>query len=337
MKRILAGVLVVVVALIFAVNYLHSRKPTVKSLLVFPRFSRSACTRINFIDRFDTASLVRRGAVWNVLPLQQPAPNPTGHVRITEMEYPADTAQVAKALSMIETMQRQDLVSSNPARQAEFEVDTGSALFVQCLDSNGASLGGAYIGKTGEIYDSYYVRPLGTTNVYSVPGGVRFALSAKRGRWLDRSILTFDPAAVTALKIASADSGTIELANVGSAPGDSGKKGRWMITSPIHGPAAADKVAFVLNAMAKFKTVSWEGNMTLTDSAMGLARPSLELTATLSNGAVKTLIIGGDKVAMKWIRNPDMPKITFTAYEYTMRMFDPGLAGLKAPDSAHPR
>ena len=81
--------------------------------------------------------------------------------------------------------------------------------------------------------------------------------------------------------------------------------------------------------MAEFKTVTWEGNMTLTDSAMGLTRPSVGLIVTLANGQAKSLIIGRNKVAMKWIRNPDMPKITFTAYAYTMHVFDPCLAGLR--------
>ncbi len=157
----------------------------------------------------------------------------------------------------------------------------------------------------------------------------RFPRSAIYG--LIKACCQFDPAAVTALKIVSADSGTIKLVKVGNALSDSGKKGGWMITSPIHCPAEGKKVEFVLNSMAQFKTVSWEGNMALTDSAMGFNRPSVVLTATLANGQEQTLIIGGDKVAMKWIRNPAMPKLTFTAYSYTMHNFNPGLAGLKAP------
>jgi len=329
MKKILAATLIAIIAVIMIVHHLNQRKPNPQSMLIYPRYSTTTCTRILFRDRSDTTMLIRRGTIWDVMPTRQPTPDATGHQQISELEYPADTALVEKALSMIATIQRQDLISSNPAKQAEFQVDSGSALFMECLDSAGASLGGAYIGKTAETYDSYYVRPTGSNDVYSVPGGIRFAFFANRNRWLDKSIVPFDLSSARAIKIESRDSGTIELVKTAGTPGDSGKNGEWMITAPVKVRADAKKVQFLLNSIAQFKTVSWEGNMTLTDSAMGFTRPSEKLTVSLANGVTKSLIIGGDKVAMKWIRNPDMPKITFTAYAYTMHMLDPGLAGLE--------
>jgi len=332
---VLAIIFLISVAAIVTMNRLQNRKPLAQSLLFFPDFSEAKCSEMLFVERTDTARLKRKGmdmAWYLVTPCisavhaVSPVGGKTGQVILPG--YPADTTEVRKALETLKAMKREELVSRNPLKQAGFEVDTAEGLFVECQDTASKSLGGVYIGKVGARWDTYYVRAKGSNDVYLSGGSIRFALFANPKRWADKSIMKFDQKLVSRLKISSSDSGTIELARNTPSPADTGKKDRWEIISPVKAPANGERVNLLVANLANLNTVEFEGNTSLSEEAMGFVRPPIKLCVTLKNGVTKTVIVGKDKVAMKWVRNPEKPLVTFTVYSYTLAAFNPGLAYL---------
>ena len=75
--------------------------------------------------------------------------------------------------------------------------------------------------------------------------------------------------------------------------------------------------------------ITFEGDRTLTDKKMGFTDPWVTLTVTLQSGEKKSVIIGNEKVAMRWVRNPDNKKVVFTLYGYGFDGLNPELAVLK--------
>lgn len=276
---VLAIIFLLSVAAIVTMNRIQNRKPSALSLLFFPGFSEANCSKILCVERADTAELERKGAAWllvtpciGAVPAASPVGGKTGQARLSE--YPADSAAVRKALETLTAMKREELVSQNPLKQAEFEVDTVTALFLECWDNTGKSLGGVYVGKTGARWDAYYVRAKGSNNVYLAGGSIRFALFANPKRWTDKSIMKFDITSVHKLKIASIDSGTVELIKTAPSPADTGMKAGWEIFSPIKAKANRERVESLVASLANLNAVEFEGNTSLSEEAMGFAGSS---------------------------------------------------------------
>ena len=323
-------ILVIMVAIVGNINRFQNRKPAEQSLLFFPGFSEENCSELLFIERTDTAKLKRKGPAWYlVTPCIRAVPAASPVEGAWLPEYPADSAEVRKALVTIKTVKREELISQNPLKQAEFEVDTVTALFLECWDSTGKSLGGIYVGKAGALWDAYYVRAKGSNDVYLAGGSIRFSFFANPKRWTDKSILKFDKNSAQKLKIASVNSGTVELMKTAPFPADTGKKAGWEIVTPVKAKANPERVESLVTSLANLNAVEFEGNTSLSEEAMGFARSPLALTVTLQNGDTKTVFVGKDKVAMKWVRNPEKPNVTFTVYDYTLAGFNPRLAYLK--------
>lgn len=332
-SAVLAAVLIALIAFIVLKNYRTGGKASEETTLLFKDFQAKNCSEMLFIERSDTARLKRKGRIWNlVTPCIPVVPAVPGNTPGTLFpEYPVDSTMLAKALETIGKMKREELVSVNPQKQAELNVDSNSALFFECSDSAGTSLGGIYIGMAGPKSDSYLVRMKGTDSVYLVGGGIRFSLFANPKRWADKSIVRFDKKLVRKLTVVSADGGTIELEKKG--PGSSsgtGPKDEWYLVKPVQAKANPDRVETLIASISNIKAADFEGDCKLSEKEMGFDRPAATTTLTLSNGESKTVIVGRkDKSAMKWVRSSEKPGVTFTVYGYTLAGFNPGTAYLK--------
>jgi hypothetical protein len=301
----------------------------------FPGFSSVACSQILLIDRGDTARLVRKGTSWYVTPLRSAKRNTAARRlnRVETLDYPADSAAIQKALGAIKKLCKEDMVAGNPANWETFEVDTANALFVECRNDSGAALGAVYIGKVGLTSDSYFIRDRGSNNVYSVSGSIRFALFANADRWRDRRILAFDRQSVRKLTIISRGSGTVELVKAASSVTDPANNGVWEIVKPLRAKADGKRLELMVSRLVGLKADAFEGDTSLSEKTMGFDKPSLMIELTLTDGGTRKLIVGNDKVAMKWVRSAEKPDITFTLYSYNIDGFNPGLALLKGSAS----
>jgi hypothetical protein len=327
---VLATILVVSITLIMVINYRANRKEPEATQLLFKDFQNKNCSEMLFIERLDTARLKRKGQTWNlVTPCIPGFPATSANSRPTLLpEYPVDSALIAKTLETIGKMKREELVSVNPQKQAALEVDRKNAMFFECRDSAGLSLGGIYVGTGGPKSGSCFVRMKESDSVYLVSGGIRFSLFANSKRWADKNIVKFDKQLVRKLTIVSADSGTIKVEKKGTT--SSGPKNEWYLVKPVQAKANQDRVESLIASMLNLKAADFEGNRKLSEKDMGFDRPAATTTVTLSNGESKTVIVGGkDKAAMKWVRTSEKPGVTFTVYGYTLAGINPGTAYFK--------
>jgi hypothetical protein len=297
-----AIVLAALIVIIAIVSGFQHKKSSEKPASFFPEFSASSCSAILMIEKTDTARVVRKGPSWFV----------AGRI-----DYPADSAAIVKALGKLKTMTKDELLSRNPEKQADLQVDSATGLYVEAWDEKGASLGAVYIGKCGANNDSYFVRQKGNSDVYLVfDNDVRFSFFANVKRWRDKSIIKFDLSDVKVLTIARKDSAAIKIVKVNDSANDASAREEWNIIEPVKGKAKKDKVIDLLNKMLHLAAADFEGDTTLSAEKMGFTKPELSLSVTLGSGRARSLIVGGKKVAMNWIKNPDIGKTVFTVYEY---------------------
>ena len=169
---LLAIVLIVLVGIIVIANQLQNQKPSEKSLVLFPDFSDAACSEIVVTESNQIAKLARKGTNWVVegtqaassvaaspaSPLTQPAPagQPAGAVKSDD--YPADSAIIQTAIEKIKSLKKEDLISQNPQKQSELEVDSAKGVLVELLGDKGKAIGAFYIGKNGANWGQNFIR-----------------------------------------------------------------------------------------------------------------------------------------------------------------------------------
>jgi hypothetical protein len=340
---ILGTILVALIVFIVAINYRTEKKTPEEAKLSFKDFQEKNCSEIFLIERLDTARLKRNGRIWNLvtpcIPIFYASANFPRDTFFSE--YPVDSALSAKALETIGKLKCEELMSINPEKQTEMEVDRRNALVVECWDSAGVSLGEIYIGVGGGQTGSCFMRMNNSDSVYVVGGSIRSALFANPKRWADKSIVKFDKNLPRRITIISADNDTIVMEKRESALSSyTGLRDEWHIIKPMQAKANRLRVESLISDMSNLHAADFEGDRKLSEKDMGFMRPATITTVALSNGEFKTVIIGSkEKGAMKWVRNPEKPNVTFTVYSFTLAGFNFGMAHYKdtlARDSLSP-
>ena len=334
-------ILVILIAIIVIANQLQNRKPSEQSLIFLPQFSTPACSEILIVEGKDSAKIARRGSSWFVVspqptaggpaasPLAQPA---SAQQSASVDEYPADSAAVQTALEKLKNLKKNDLISRNPQKQSDLEVDTAKGIYVEVFNDKSKSIGAFYIGKNGPNWDSHFIREKGSNDVYLASGSVRFSFFGNTQKWKDKTIVKFDKAFIKKLTIANSDSGTIELVKTTpSSPKDTTVKEGWEIVKPEKGKAKKDKVDEIINSFSNFTASEFETDRALTPDSMGFTKPKIVLSATMQNGETKTAMIGKKKgtSGQLWAKNPENVKAIFLIQEYVFNNMNHGVNWLK--------
>jgi|GEM_PF-624113 hypothetical protein len=336
---LLAVILIVLVAIIVISNQLQNQKPSEKSLAFMPDFSEATCSEIVVTESKQTAKLARKGVNWVVTGPQSSSPAakpvvapiaPTVEINKTG-DYPADSAAIQTAIEKLKSLKKEDLISQNPQKQAELEVDSTKAIFVEVTNDKGKSIGAFYVGKSGANWDQNFIREKGSSDVYLVGGSVRSAFFGDAKRWKDKTIVKFDKSFVKKLQIAKKDSGTVELVRTTPSPTDTSIKEGWELTSPEKFKAKKDKVEDVLNTMSRLVAADFETDTAISADSMGFSKPELVVAATLQNGETKTVTFGKKKSPANqfWAKTPDNTRAIFLAYDYNVTSMGQTLNTLK--------
>jgi len=340
---VLAVILVVIIGIIVVANQMSNKEPTEKSLLFFPQFSAEECGAIVMSDAHDTVSLVRHGTAWMVRPgkigesaLRSPLlSKDTAQKQSVSSEYPSDSASIQTALDKLKTMKKEELISQNPGKQAELEVDSVAGLRVDLANDKGAPFSTFYIGKSGADWSTGFVRMKGSNDVYLVGGSVKYSFFTDKSRWKDKTITKFDRAFAKGITITKKDS-TIQMALTAPSPKDSAAKPAWLILSPVKDSAKSAEVDKIFNTMSQLSAMEFE-DAALTDDSMGFAKPYCTVTVALENGDKKTVIIGKEKASdgRRWARSPDKTA-TFLVPKYSVESLDRSINGLKGIEEKKP-
>jgi len=126
--------------------------------------------------------------------------------RLTDpVDYPADRALVEGTVSLFATLSSNGLISSNPDKAELFEVDDAHAVKVALFYADEADPRvRVRVGKLAPDFSSTYVQVDGSPEVNEVSGALRFQVERDSTAWRDKTVLAFDPAAVTEVTLKGA-------------------------------------------------------------------------------------------------------------------------------------
>jgi hypothetical protein len=192
-------------------------------------------------------------------------------------------------------------------------------------DSGNKSIGTFYVGKVGEG-GSNYIRAIGSDDVYSVMGGIRYSFFTDLTRWRNKSLFKIDPKFIKKLTIAQKDSATIVLEKTKDSTGQAS----WSLTAPVKGAAVSTEVDGLCSSFATAATENWEENPLIADSATSFDKPATAVTAEMENGEIKGLIIGKEKVSTSnvFAKTTDSKEI-YLLSKYVSSTFNKSVSTLK--------
>lgn len=333
---ILGGALIVVVAIILVSERLGTSRPGGRNNAFFPGFSADNCSAFLIVEKKDSVRIRKKGDIW-VVAAQATRTRPVAPAlgddqAATDValpasgeEYPADSASVFAALEKLAAMRKDELISQNTAKQEVFEVDSAHGTLVEVWNNAGKSLGRFRIGKNGPDWSSHFVRVVGSNDVYTVRGSIKYSFFSDRTRWRNKTILRFDKTLAGKITLVHNERGTIELEKTM----DSASVETWRITAPEELKTNKRKVENLVGKLADLRTTGWEEDTSLADSTMGFDSPELIATVLLENGEEETVVVGRKKEdkAEYWVRARGNNTV-FIVSKYNIDVFNVPMADL---------
>lgn len=113
----------------------------------------------------------------------------------------ADPARVTEVIGGLSRFKSGSLVSSNPAKQKVFQVDSSGSLVT--LTERGGAVRSIIIGKMGPSFSEVYFRLPAASNVYLGSGITTWSLERDLKEWRNRTIFAAPAEAITGLVITS--------------------------------------------------------------------------------------------------------------------------------------
>ena len=285
---VLIGVLVVLSLLVLILENpfgkSEEQKKVEEATLLFPFFNKENAVNIEIISAFGltTTILVKQNDQWLVETMDN---------------YPADQTAVKELLDKVAEMKTIQRASSNPEKQAVFQVDS-SGVEAKLTDASGNLLAHLFAGKTTpEIFNSY-VRAADSNDVYIVQGNLKLTLDKGYRSWRDRAIFSFLKEDVTHLTIGSEEE-EIEL-QIDAA-------GAWQMLKPIVSAADGTEVEVITELMSSLETDDFAEPKDLSE--YGLDAPKMSVTATLKDGSARTLLIGVEESGVYYVKREDKAQI----------------------------
>ena len=246
---------------------------------LFPDFNEAQVTKIEIIATDGTTTLTKQDDAWVVTSMD---------------DYPADSEGIAELLTKVGEFKNTQRVSSNPEKQAEFEVDS-TGVEAKLMDVNNKLLAHVFVGKTTPGFLSSYVRPADSNDVYVAQGYLQSVFNKGTRTWKDRTIFDFNKGNVTELNISSAEE-TVEL-RLDTA-------GTWQMVKPVAAAANTTEVDNLLTTLSGLNTDDFtESTDDLTE--YGLETPESVISAALNDGTTATLYIGTEEEGKRYVKRDD--------------------------------
>ncbi len=285
---ILVGVLVVLGLLVLMLENPFGKSEEQRRVdeaqLLFPSVNQAEVAKIEIIAALGTTTttLVKQNDQWLVESMDN---------------YPADQKAVEELLDQVAEMKAIQRVSSNPEKQAVFQVDS-SGVEAKLTDASGNLLAHLFAGKTTpEIFNSY-IRAADSNDVYVVKGYLKATFDKGYRSWRDRTIFAFLKEDVTHLAIQSGEE-EIEL-QIDAA-------GEWQMLKPPVSATEKAEVEAITELMSALETDDFAESKDLSE--YGLDTPQASITATLKDGTARTLLIGSEESGSHYVKRPDKAQI----------------------------
>ena len=246
---------------------------------LFPNFNQEQVTTIEIIADSETTTLSKQNGDWVVTSMGN---------------YAADSEGISELLSKVAELKNTQLVSNNPEKQAEFEVDS-TGVEAKLMDANGTLLAHLFVGKTTPGFLSSYVRAADANEVYVAQGYLQSVFNKADRTWKDRTIFDFNKGILTQLNISSPEE-TVELRLDAN--------GSWQMLKPV---AAAVKQTEIDSLLTTFSDLDTDDFAEATDdlSEYGLDIPQSTISAVRNDGTTATLHIGKEEDGKLYVKRAD--------------------------------
>ncbi len=289
---ILLGILVVLVVIVGLVENPFAKSEYAKKMeaatLLFPNFNKENVVKIEITATGETTTLTNENNQWLVASMDN---------------YPADSEGVADVLDKVTELKTTGLVSENPEKQAEFEVDSSGAE-AKLLDANGNVLAHLFLGKTTPGYLSSYVRAADSNRVYVGKGNLKATFDKGTRTWRDRTIFRFNKGDVTHLTIKSEEE-QIEL--------QMDAESKWQMIKPEAFPALEAELDALLDSLSELDTDDFAEATDLSEYE--LDPPKSSVLAKLNDGSTKLLLIGKEEGGKHYVKREDKDPV-FMLFQY---------------------
>ena len=288
----LLGILVVLVVIVGLVENPFAKSEYAKKLEaaipLFPNFNKDDVVKIEITASGETTTLAHETDQWLVASMDN---------------YPADAEGVADVLDKVTELKTTGLVSENPEKQAEFEVDSSGAE-AKLLDASGNVLAHLFLGKTTPGYLSSYVRAAESNKVYVGKGNLKATFDKGTRTWRDRTIFSFNKGDVTHLTIKSEEE-QIEL--------QMDAESKWQMTKPEAFPALEAELDALLDSLSELDTDDFAEATDLSEYE--LDPPKSSVLAKLNDGSTRLLLIGKEEGGKHYVKREDKDPI-FMLFQY---------------------
>ena len=289
---ILLGILVVLVVIVGLVENPFAKSEYAKKMEaatpLFPNFNKESVVKIEITASEETTTLAKENNQWMVASMEN---------------YPADADGVDDVLDKVTELKTTGLVSSNPEKQAQFEVDSSGAE-AKLLDANGNIRAHLFLGKTTPGYLSSYIRAADSNNVYVGKGNLKATFDKGTRTWKDRTIFSFNKGDVTHLTIKS-ETEEIEL----GVDADS----KWQMTKPEAFAAQQTELDSLLDSLSALDADDFAEAKDLSEYE--LDAPSSAVSARLNDGSTRLLLIGKEESGKHYVKREDKEPV-FMLYTY---------------------
>lgn len=274
---------------------------------LFPDFDKEQVTKIEIIATDGTATLVKQDSNWVVASMDN---------------YPADSEGVAELLTKVGEFKNTQRVSTNPEKQAEFQVDS-TGVEAKLMDADDKLLAHLFVGKTTPGFLSSYVRPADANDVYVAQGYLQSVFNKGTRTWKDRTIFDFNKGNVTELNISSPEE-TVELRLDAN--------GIWQMLKPEASTVNTTEVDTLLTTFSELDTDDFaEAKDTLAE--YGLDTPQSVISAALNDGTTATLYIGKEEEGKLYVKRDDQETV-FRLFKSNLDRLIKKSETLKAEDPA---
>lgn len=246
---------------------------------LFPNFNQEQVATIEIIADGETTTLSKQNDDWVVTSMDS---------------YPADSEGISELLLKVAEFKNTQLVSNNPEKQAEFEVDS-TGVEAKLMEANGTLLAHLFVGKTTPGFLSSYVRAADTNEVYVAQGYLQSVFNKGDRTWKDRTIFDFNKGLLTQLNISSPEE-TVEL----RLDAD----GTWQMLKPVGSAVNQTEIDSLLTTFSDLDTDDF-AEATDDIGEYGLDTPQSTISAVRNDGTTATLHIGKEEDGKLYVKRAD--------------------------------
>jgi hypothetical protein len=269
MKRLLVPIIILaVIVLVWLIqSSLEKKKIKVQAIENYLNLNEDVIDKVIVFKPDDSMVLYRENDVWYV---QDSFPRK------------ADPQVIDNMLTQSVSMTVENVISRNPEKQADFDVDSVKGMLVQFW-GNDQLLNSIIIGKMTRGYTHTYVRQPESIEVYLSTGPLSYVYNRPFTGWLDKNILSMLSGSIESIEFIYPDK-AIKLIR---------KDTSWVISQSPYStsePVDDNHVNPILNMLTNLTASDF---VNASDSGLvNFEQPSLILNITLFDGNSETITFG---------------------------------------------